>query len=344
MIMIKAMESAFEAINWKAAHASVAGSKHNKAGVPCQDASAIQINQAKDALAACVCDGAGSARLSHLGAQAVANAVTQLLCEKANEFISKTLTEEDIVNTARAVIDQQVKTHGGKAKDYACTIVALLVTNEKVVTVHLGDGVIAMVEDGSPRVLSPPDNGEFANETFFVTSSSALHRMRVNVLPITSLVKSFVLMSDGAQASLYDKKNNIVSSVVEQMASWLDDAPAEEVNLGMQSAIQNSLIPRTDDDCTVAVIRRGIFIQPYSCPICRASESLRGFGGKTKFKIRCESCGHIQLFKAETRRAYPIHVRNWVRYLACNKNKDPKQIRKITSISVDTVRRWIREG
>jgi transposase-like protein len=340
--MMKAMKSAFEAINWKAAHASVVGSKHLKAGFRCQDASAIKVNQAKDALAACVCDGAGSARYSDLGAEAVANAVTKLLCEKANKFISNTLAEADILKTARAAIDEQVKIHGGEVKDYACTIVALLVTNEKAVTAHLGDGVIAMVEDSSPRVLSSPDNGEFANQTFFVTSSSAPHRMRVNVIPISPLVKSFALMSDGAQASLYDKKNNIVSSVVEQMASWLDDAPAEEVNLGMQSAIQDSLIPKTDDDCTVAVIRRGIFLQPYSCPVCRASESLRGFGGKTKFKIRCESCEHIQLFEAETRRGYPEYIRNWVRYLACNKNKAPKQIHQITRIPVKTVYRWTR--
>lgn len=336
------IESAFETTNWKAAHASVTGSKHFKNGATCQDASMVKTNPRTNALAACACDGAGSARLSDLGAQAVANAVTNLLCENAEKFLNQSLREAEILNTALTAINELVTTNGGEAKDYACTIVALLVTNEKALTVHLGDGVIAMVEDGSGKVLSSPDNGEFANETFFVTSPRALDKIRVNIVPISENIKSFALMTDGASASLYDKRKNIVSSVVEQMASWLDDAPAEEVNLGMHSAIQDALIPKTDDDCTVAVVRRGNFLEPFSCPQCKAIDSLRGSGTKSKFKIHCELCNYSKVIKSQKPQSYPDYAREWVKFLTETKFRNPKQIYQITSISIDTIRRWSR--
>ncbi|MBD2429669.1 MULTISPECIES: hypothetical protein [Fischerella] len=41
----------------------------------------------------------------------------------------------------------------------------------------------------------------------------------------------------------------------------MDEAPPEEVSDGMVSAIEDALIAKTDDDCTLAVIRRGLFLQ-----------------------------------------------------------------------------------
>src|SRR5690606_42119695 len=60
--------------------------------------------------------------------------------------------------------------------ELASTFLAVAVSAERFLVVHIGDGVIGYVKNGELRVISAPDNAEFANQTTFVTSPDAASR------------------------------------------------------------------------------------------------------------------------------------------------------------------------
>lgn len=242
------------AVTWRVAYASVTGRGHLKAGTRCQDAAAVC--RVGGATAICVCDGAGSAPRSHLGAAAVAEAIAAFLAIEAGLGRIGKLTSDLIVAKALQAIEQVANENGGEWSDYACTLLGLAFDGDKVLTIHLGDGVIAAVQSGFPYALSKPDNGEFANETFFVTSPDAVERTRLRLSMVPPEITSFALMTDGAQASLYNRLTGEVSRAVEQMASWLDEDSEESVANSLRQVIARRLAPRTHDDCTVVVVRR----------------------------------------------------------------------------------------
>jgi serine/threonine protein phosphatase PrpC len=325
---------------WKAAFATVTGTGHERTGAVCQDAAAIQTHG--DVLAACVCDGAGSAPLSHLGAKAVAEAISKLLIQQRDAIFAGDWSGEAIIDTARNAINTEIKRNGGKPKDYACTLVALLITPDKFATFHIGDGLIASVEEGIPQVVSAPMNGEFVNEVVFVTSSNAYSQLRTSISSISPLLTSFALITDGSQAALYYRKTNSISQVVEQMASWLDRGSIEEVSDSIESVIRKHFLERTQDDCTVVVIRRNSALQRFACPACGRWTLRRTGNDKRNFQAKCEVCDEIKQFPGMSKRDYPPDAKEWAEHLVSNMSLEVPEVRKITGIPATTLRRWLK--
>ena len=276
---------------WKIAYASVAGRGHTVSGKPCQDSAAA--SRKNGVASVMVCDGAGSASRSEVGARAVSTQIAEFMCAHGHEVMCGELGASDILRRARKVVAGLTAAHGGKPRQYACTLVGVVITQKNVASVHLGDGAIAWVSKGNPRLLSRPDNDEFANQTCFVTSSDAEKRLRVTVHPVRG-VESIVLMTDGAESTLLDKKTDTVCQVVEQMASWLDRASEEEVSAVLAKTIEEHLIPKTPDDCTVAVIRRE-GRKGFACAACRRREIARQASTEGRVVLTCAACGHLIL-------------------------------------------------
>ena len=63
--------------------------------------------------------------------------------------------------------------------DYACTMMLGLVSERLVGVAHVGDGCVVAGDGDDWRLLSEPDNGEFANETRFLTNPRNLPRVTV---------------------------------------------------------------------------------------------------------------------------------------------------------------------
>ncbi|MGB8507834.1 MAG: PP2C family serine/threonine-protein phosphatase [Pyrinomonadaceae bacterium] len=337
------MISAKQAANnnlWRAAFASVTGTGHERKGIVCQDAASIKTSG--NALAACVCDGAGSARLSHIGAKAVAEAVSQLLVKQRDAIFADEWSGEAVIDAAHKAINTEIKRTGGKPKDYACTLVALLITRDKFATFHLGDGLIAAVDEGIPKVISAPVNGEFINEVVFVTSSNAYSQLRTTISSINPLLTSFALITDGSQASLYSRQTNTISQVIEQMASWLDRGTVDEVSRSIESVIREHFLERTQDDCTVVVIRRNTDLQRFACPACGRWTLRRSGRGKKNFQAKCEVCDEVKQFPGISKRAYPPDAREWAEHLASNMSLGLPKVRDITGIPAATLRRWLK--
>lgn len=244
---------------WRVFGASVAGKSHLDKGIPCQDAHAHA--KVGASLVAVVCDGAGSARHSELGAQFVANTLAQALADALRQGASI----QDLHDGALACAMAQVRgglealadNHGAVLGDYATTVVGAVMGPSVGLFFHLGDGVgVAQLNDGG-EVISLPANGEYANETYFL--SGERWRDQLRLLPIPRCVRGLVLMSDGCMPFAMSKHNVSLYApfmgAVQNYLSCMDD-----IVLGEQALAHTLLDPRTHqitgDDKTLLIALR----------------------------------------------------------------------------------------
>ena len=72
------------------------------------------------------------------------------------------------------------------------------------------------------KVLSEPENGEYANQTYFITSDNAINHFRIYKNNLDK-IRGFILMSDGSYESLFDKSSNMLTQANETMFSWIEN-------------------------------------------------------------------------------------------------------------------------
>lgn len=172
----------------QAAAAARRGTSHVLRGIPCQDAVCLQhgtdVVTGEPVSAAVLCDGAGSAALSHQGAAAVSLAVAQLLIRQFSVLGESSLSaaRAAVLQCTKQALAREAAQLGCLPHQLASTLVAAAI-NEKngtLLTIHLGDGVILGLDRrGKALCLSSPDNGRFSNETWFTTSREAARHLRI---------------------------------------------------------------------------------------------------------------------------------------------------------------------
>lgn len=180
--------------------ASVRGPDHEREDTSCQDAWAF-VQTGERAAALCLCDGAGSATHAEIGAQTVVAAVVDALREFAPESPAALVDALcDACAHGRAVLLREAATRALTPADMACTLVAVLAWGSHVAVAHIGDGAVIgrMRASGELTVLSAPERGEFANETWFISSASWRERMRVGLHEGLDVVCA---LTDGCQSA-----------------------------------------------------------------------------------------------------------------------------------------------
>jgi hypothetical protein len=199
-------------MTWRVHAAAVIGSGHVEGGLPCQDAFAYA--RAGDVLVAAVCDGAGSQSFSHDGATRFSRALVDALAARleAGEALAAadqtTLAEaaQLAISAERTALRAIADAEGVELGAYAATLVAAVVGPDGGWFLHVGDGVgVADAADGSTLAVTLPENGEYANETWFVTGEGWDEHLRLT--PIPGPVATLALMSDGAAPFVMAKGN-----------------------------------------------------------------------------------------------------------------------------------------
>ncbi|HZW18384.1 MAG TPA: PP2C family serine/threonine-protein phosphatase [Luteimonas sp.] len=240
---------------WRIFAASAKGSSHVAAGLPCQDASAFARHG--EWLIAVVCDGAGSAASSHVGSSRISHATVQaltargeLLASADHADIEKLVT--DVLTETREALAEHARIARTELSAYAATVVGVVMGPEHGWFFHVGDGIgVARHDDGI--TLSLPENGEYANETFFLTGHDWLAHLRIS--PIEKPARSVLLMSDGAMPFVMAKGNQaLFAPFVEPVERFL--AQADEAT-GTQALAATLDDPRThgitSDDKTLLI-------------------------------------------------------------------------------------------
>ena len=241
---------------WHTQAAAVTGSGHQRKGLPCQDRtwSLSENNVTAIALA----DGAGSAPLSHEGAEIAVHTACQVLCRRFEELYAAATPMEmrqAVLREVRENLRKHAAERNAAVGDLACTLLAVAVCGDRYLVFHVGDGVIGYRKNGKLLVASAPRNGEFSNTTIFVTSPDALRQARVlrGVQPQT---EGFILMSDGCEAALYRKNRPGLAPLASRLlerAELLEQESSFALLVGMLEAV---ISRRRQDDCSLALMTR----------------------------------------------------------------------------------------
>ena len=177
-----------------AGHASLQGAAHLKDGTPNQDSvvvAQLSLGHLGPAAVMAVSDGAGSARYSQHGSQAACIAGVSNLTRQLNrnpaiatkEHLMRSALQRAVRSARRGVTETASRSHPASplapVNEYACTMMLMLAGARFVGVAHVGDGCVVAGNGEEWRTLSEPDNGEFANETRFLTNPRNLPRVTV---------------------------------------------------------------------------------------------------------------------------------------------------------------------
>lgn len=250
-------------VMWKRACAAVQGRSHVNSLTPCQDSVSTTYRRNVNAIA--LSDGAGSARHSHIGSKTCAYTLCAILCRHFDEVwhLERDDARAKISRTIREQLAEKAVNLNVEQSDLAATALAVAVKKNNFIAVHLGDGAIGMEltdADGTKKLetLSSPDNGEHSNETFFVTSSSAIEHMRMYTGSIASYrnmaITGFILMSDGPEAALYRKADNTLAPACIKLLESARQLKKKELNTGLKNTLKLIADKKTHDDCSIALM------------------------------------------------------------------------------------------
>ena len=141
--------------NWNYGGVSVTGFSHEKEDIPCQDSHASACNK-NNMFAGAVCDGAGSARLSHFGSKLFAETVVDALTNYPEDLIfpEEAYIRSVIISAISSAKEKllleypEVELTTGENKsrepssirDFHSTLVATIANERGGAFIHVGDG------------------------------------------------------------------------------------------------------------------------------------------------------------------------------------------------------------
>lgn len=245
---------------WRVIGKSIVGTSHLKGRLPCQDYSDYLRCQfgGESVLIVGVSDGAGSAALSHLGSQETVSTLLRQAasCERPLADISR----EDVqgwFGNSLAHLKSVAENEQIEVKDLACTALLAVLGETHALFAQIGDGAWIAETNGIFGAVTWPQNGEFANETKFLTSPDALDSIQFQKcsFPLTAVAG----FTDGIQSlALNLGARSVHIPFFQPMFGALRDCDDETSLLSPLISFLSSdqVNERTDDDKTIVLARR----------------------------------------------------------------------------------------
>jgi hypothetical protein len=189
-------------VTWAVIADSVAGTSHERRGVPCQDAFRfVTFGPANDWLLVAVADGAGSATHAEAGATLACDA----LARRAAELPAETLLGRDallsLIAEVRGELVAAAARFGVPPRELACTALVAVAGPAGAAFAQVGDGAIVLGTGGDYRVAIWPEASEYANETDFLTDDRFADRFR---FVATGPIDELAVLTDGLQRLALD--------------------------------------------------------------------------------------------------------------------------------------------
>lgn len=218
-----------------------------------------------EALLLVASDGAGSAPYAEEGSKLACSIIES----EVSGFFQAGNRVEDVgqdhidswVTTVVAHLHDIAQERGVAARDFACTLLAAIISPTASAFFQVGDGAIVVLEGNVYRAVTWPDNGEYANVTTFVTEDHALHTMQVRLAhPPVAAVVAF---TDGLQslALQYDTREPHAPFFDPLLAHLRQEppGPANALFSGRLEAYLTSetIASRTDDDLSLLLATNG---------------------------------------------------------------------------------------
>lgn len=248
------------------------GTKHQNARppIPCQDAALVRFN-GKYHPGAFVADGAGSASLSHFGAQetvlrlshlaaAMGNIHAQLLDapESPDEKELRTHAHRFLIHASETLLDL-ANSKNLPFKEFHCTLLMVVIGTERIFWVKVGDGQIVQEDsDGNLKAIGPSGKGAHANETNFIQEDAESTIFSCGVFPTTK-ISGIALMTDGAAERLVSNDGKKIAGRINAFLNGIRNDKFGENNLQEFLSDGNVWKPSsgyTGDDKGLALLSR----------------------------------------------------------------------------------------
>lgn len=254
-------------MSWKIIQASITGTSHSSASKECQDeclATTLTAPDGEDIFIGLIADGAGTAKHAAIGARiacesgmaAIAGWIHQVGSFFDINPADVTIWLEKIIESIQKFADREALA----SRDYACTILGVVIGNKSSVFFQIGDGAIVFSDDVAGFVpMFWPDSGEYANMSYFITDEDAMAHLHIRVCP--SAPDEIAMFSDGLQrlALVYESKS-AHNPFFQPMFSVLRKSTSDDCHsLSDQlAAFLNSpkVNERTDDDKSMILATR----------------------------------------------------------------------------------------
>jgi hypothetical protein len=167
--------------------ASVCGTSHLRNNQLCQDAHNWQLLP-DNILVAAAADGAGSASQGKIGAMVATEAAVDNLAIKeitrsslADDLVVQSLLTDALL-AAKKAVETEATACNQQPQDLATTLIIAIATPEMVAAAQIGDGMaVAKNSQENLIALTLPNNGEYINETTFLTSWDAIDNAQMRL-------------------------------------------------------------------------------------------------------------------------------------------------------------------
>lgn len=251
--------------HWTGFAASIPGGGHIRHGIPCQDASAVMTAPRP---AVIVCDGRGSASLSHFGAQGAVSAFRSQMSILEPFLVNILDVEEEkqdqwikfcriMYRTLMQVKYDLAEQHNTEEKEFDCTVAFAIAGEKHIGCFQVGDGSIVVRQNGICKAVFPPEKGEFANQTHFLRPGGE-EEMKFQYTLLDAEVNSGIAVTSDGPEHLMFRLSDMTPGKIFDM--FLDDLRKEELSkqdlMDYLTRREWADDPRGSDDRSLALLAR----------------------------------------------------------------------------------------
>ena len=250
-------------MTWRYVDGYAVGTAHVGSQTPCQDrctCTVIRSNDGGEVFVTIVSDGAGSAEFSEFGAQTVCDVLNELVAACVQESSDLDEIPDDLVRAwlleVRERLRATARARESDLREYAATALLAIVGERQALCAQLGDGgiVFRRTPDDPFELALWPVGGEYANQTYFITDSTAAERIEIRRY---DHIHDVIAFSDGLQnLALLQATRSPFAPFFEPLVRTVrgDGSANGDVHEALVAYLNSPAINRrTDDDKSLAI-------------------------------------------------------------------------------------------
>lgn len=270
----------FTPVSWFAMDEAVVGLAHRAQNTPCQDAAIAQHAPRPFIVLA---DGAGSAAVSDIGAQAVVTGIARLIQTLEGQWLTLLDSAESVegalavkwpmlmVKHARGILADTAQMHRREIRDLRCTLLCAIVGQKRIMWLKVGDGEIVVERTECDHVpVLPPHcyvlgergKGDFVNQTTFIDTAKP-EDVQWGIESSQS-ISGLAAMSDGAAERLVATNGLKVATRVSKLLEALRNQQLKRQHLTQLFYSTEFCQRSSGDDRSMALLACQLVAPPQS--------------------------------------------------------------------------------
>jgi len=247
-------------MTWKYIASSVTGKSHADRNEPGQDycrAGVVQID-GREFFIGLAADGAGSTVCGGEGARIACETTYQEILDtirhtQENAPVPETAIRAWITSSRDAIADH-AKSQDTPLKEYACTMLGFVSGDHYSTYFQIGDGGIVVSNEENYDTVFWPEQGEYANTTFFISDDAFLDHLKI--ARHDTVPEKIALFTDGLQNLVlsYANKTAHAGFFTPLFEALKKDPDNQIMDLSSQLDTflsQDDINERSDDDKTL---------------------------------------------------------------------------------------------